>query len=49
MNRAFKKWVWKFWEMTYSLSWFLFGNLPITWDIKAKRNKAYFAYVLHRD
>ncbi|AKJ73566.1 hypothetical protein SP40_125 [Salmonella phage 40] len=34
----------KFWEKLYDVSYFVFGNLPITYDIKHKMNMAYMKY-----
>lgn len=48
-QRKIDKALWKFWEYAYKASWYLLGGLPFTWEIKAKRNKAYFKYILHSD
>ncbi|AFU63762.1 hypothetical protein GECvBMG_gp246c [Salmonella phage GEC_vB_MG] len=34
----------KFWEKMYDLRYFMFGNLPITYDVKHKMNMAYMKY-----
>ena len=39
----------KFWEKVYDVSYFVFGNLPITWDVKNQMNMAYVRYHLHTD
>lgn len=39
----------KFWEKVYDLSFWLFGHLPITYDVKNKMNMAYMRYHLHKD
>lgn len=44
-----EKLIFKFWEKLYDLSYFLFGNLPITYDIKHKMNMAYVNYHLKRN
>lgn len=40
---------WKLWSFAYGVSWYVFGNLPITYDIKHLMNMAYTRYTLHRD
>lgn len=40
---------WKGYECLYSASWHIFGQMPITWDLKHKRNMAFTAYQLLRD
>lgn len=40
---------WQAWEYAYSASWHIFGQMPITWDIKHRRNMAFTAFQLLRD
>lgn len=40
---------WKAYEALYSICWHVFGQLPITWDMKHRRNMAFTAYQLLRD
>lgn len=46
-ERQVDKLKWKLWEIAYSISYDVFGDLPITWDIKHKRNNAFFRYCLY--
>jgi len=48
MNELKLKLAWKWWEFAYSASWYLLGDMPFTWDMKAKRNNAFFAYNLNK-
>ena len=48
-QRKIDKALWKFWEYAHKASWYVLGDLPFTWDMKAKRNNAYFRYILHAD
>lgn len=49
MTKDFRlKVTWKFWELAYSASWHVLGDLPFTWQMKDKRNSAFFAYNLNR-
>lgn len=41
--------IFKFWEKLYDLSYFLFGNLPITYDVKHKMNMAWMNYHLKKN
>lgn len=40
---------WKAYEALYSICWHVFGQLPITWDMKHRRNMAFAAYQLLKD
>lgn len=42
------KFAWKFWELAYSASWCMLGDLPFTWQMKDKRNSAFFNYNLNK-
>ena len=45
-QRKIDKALWKFWQVAHDVSWFVFGDLPLTWELKHKRNMAYFRYTL---
>uniref|UniRef100_A0AAU8GE65 Uncharacterized protein n=1 Tax=Salmonella phage vB_SEnST11_KE22 TaxID=3161173 RepID=A0AAU8GE65_9CAUD len=47
MNMAY--YTFKFWEKLYDVSYFVFGNLPITYDIKHKMNMAYMRYQMSQN
>lgn len=49
LQRKIDKALWNFWEYAHIASWHVLGDLPFTWDMKAKRNAAYFKYILHTD
>lgn len=42
------KWAYHWWEFVYGASWYVLGDLPFTWQMKAKRNNAFFAYSLNK-
>lgn len=49
LQRKIDKALWKFWQKAHEVSWFVFGDLPFTWELKHKRNMAYVRYTLHTD
>ncbi|AUE23263.1 hypothetical protein Ro1_00037 [Raoultella phage Ro1] len=49
LEKRSKYLVFKFWEIMYDVCYFVFGNLPVTYDVKHKMNMAYMRYQMKRD
>lgn len=47
MLRSIAYYKFKCWEKLYDLSYLIFGNLPVTEDIKHKMYLSYMKYRLH--
>lgn len=50
MKKTYLKYKWRFWEHTLVFTGWLFGyGHDVYYGIKDNRNKAYFAYVFHKE
>ena len=49
LEKRSKYLVFKFWETMYDICYLVFGNLPVTYDVKHKMNMAYMRYQMKRD